>query len=112
MELLHLMGKSFIYIGNNISDGMPNTVLEAIIMGAFTIQSNPGNATSEIIKHGVNGLLINNPENIQEIRDLIIMALNDKSMIKSANIINYRISYERLDYQFNRLKINEIYDSL
>lgn len=112
LELIDLMGKAFIYIGNNISDGMPNTVLEAIIMGAFPIQSNPGNATSEIIEDGVNGLLINDPENIQEIRDLILKALCSKSMIISANSINYGLSYEKLDYEFNRTKINEIYDSL
>lgn len=111
-ELLKLMGKSLLYIGNNISDGMPNTLLEAIVMGAFPIQSNPGNATAEIIEDGVNGLLINNPENIQEIRDLILKALFSESMIMSANNINYRLSYEKLDYEFNRKKINEIYDSL
>ena len=55
-ELLQLMGKSLIYIGNSASDGIPNTLLEAIIMGAFPIQSNPGNATAEIIDHGKNGL--------------------------------------------------------
>src|SRR5690606_23933040 len=53
-EVLQLMGKSLIYIGNSISDGMPNTLLEAIIMGAFPIQSNPGGATAEIIENGAN----------------------------------------------------------
>ena len=40
-ELMKLIGKSLIYIGNSISDGMPNTLLEAIVMGVFRIQSNP-----------------------------------------------------------------------
>ena len=41
-EVLKLMGKSLIFIGNSISDGIPNTLIEAMIMGAFPIQSNPG----------------------------------------------------------------------
>jgi len=71
-KVLELMGKSIIYIGNSISDGMPNTLLEAIIMGAFPIQSNPGGATAEIIKHQQNGLLIESPENIGAIEELIL----------------------------------------
>src|SRR5690606_22864170 len=44
-EVLRIMGETNIYIGNCISDGTPNTMLEALIMGAFPIQSNPGGAT-------------------------------------------------------------------
>ncbi|MGB8704987.1 MAG: glycosyl transferase family 1, partial [Gillisia sp.] len=40
-EVLKLMGQSLIYIGNSISDGLPNTLLEAIVMESFPIQSNP-----------------------------------------------------------------------
>ena len=50
-DILTIMGKSLLYIGNSISDGMPNTLLEAIVMGAFPIQSNPGKVTEEIIEH-------------------------------------------------------------
>src|SRR5690606_20418101 len=57
-QVLQIMGNSLIYIGNSVSDGMPNTLLEAIIMGAFPIQSNPGGVTEEIITDGINGLLI------------------------------------------------------
>ena len=63
-RVLELMGEALIYIGNSISDGMPNTLLEAIISGVFPIQSNPGGASAEIIKDGFNGLLISDAENV------------------------------------------------
>lgn len=71
-EVLQLMGKSLIYIGNSNSDGIPNTLLEAICSGAFPIQSNPGGVTAEVIQHGVNGLLIEDCESVSEISNLLI----------------------------------------
>ena len=57
LKMMKTMGESLLYIGNSNSDGIPNTLLEAMGMGAFPIQSNPGGASSEIIKNGYNGLL-------------------------------------------------------
>lgn len=87
-KVLELMGRSLIYIGNSISDGMPNTLLEAIIMGVFPIQSNPGGATAEIIEDGKNGLLIHDPENSDEIAMLLKKAIDSPEMLKSAITIN------------------------
>lgn len=80
-KVLELMGESFLYIGNSISDGMPNTLLEAIIMEVFPIQSNPGGATEELIEDGKNGFLIKNPESHEEINALIKKTLNSRSTI-------------------------------
>jgi glycosyltransferase involved in cell wall biosynthesis len=111
-ELMELMGKSLIYIGNSISDGMPNTLLEAIVMGAFPIQSNPGGATAEIIKNGKNGLLINNPESIIEIETIILKAVLNLKIIEKASIENTTIAIERLDYYGNRMKVIDIYKDI
>ncbi len=99
-EVLDLMGQSLIYIGNSTSDGTPNTLLEAIIMGCFPIQSNPGGATAEIIEHGKNGLLIENPEDIKEIALLIKRAIQDPELLRSGityNTANVKPMLER-DY--------------
>ncbi len=74
-ELLEIMGQSVLHIGNSISDGMPNALLEAMGMGSFPIQSNPGKVSEEVIEHGVNGLLIENPLDIQEIANCIEWAI-------------------------------------
>jgi glycosyltransferase involved in cell wall biosynthesis len=106
------MGKSLLYIGNSISDGMPNTLLEAIIMGAFPIQSNPGGVTEEIIANNINGLLLNNPEDINEIQRLIAYALNNLEMFKEAFHKNSIIAEERLEYNLNQQKIIKVYNQL
>ncbi|HEX8575226.1 MAG TPA: glycosyltransferase [Flavobacterium sp.] len=111
-ELLELMGMAVLYIGNNISDGMPNTLLEAIVMGAFPIQSNPGNATAEIIEDGVNGFLIENPEDVTAIQDKILKALASPDLLKNAFEINSKLAEEKLDYEINREKVISIYNSI
>lgn len=108
-ELLQLMGESLIYIGNSTSDGMPNTLLEAIVMDAFPIQSNPGNVTNEIIKNTINGLLIENPDSIEEIAELVLTAIQSKEMLQSATVVNHQIAITRLDYDVNQQKVIELY---
>lgn len=90
-EVLELMGKSLIYIGNSSSDGMPNTLLEAIIMGAFPIQSNPGGASAEIIEDNKNGLLIENCEDVSEIRKKILFAISNREFLKNAMKQNRKV---------------------
>ena len=109
-KILELMGKSLIYIGNSISDGMPNTLLEAIVMGVFPIQSNPGGVTEEIIKDGVNGLLINNPESILTIQNLILKSISNHYLLERAAHENAILAKDKLDYDQNSIKVISIYD--
>ncbi len=88
MELIKLMGQALIYIGNSNSDGMPNTLLESVIMGAFPIQSNPGGATAEIIEDGKNGFLIEDCNNSIEIEKLIVKTINNMELLQSAHTYN------------------------
>lgn len=111
-QLLEMMGKSLISIGNSLSDGMPNTLLEAIVMGAFPIQSNPGNVTAELIQDRKNGLLINNPNSIKEITDCILLAVNSKEMLIEALKINDEIAIAKLDYEVNKLKVVDLYKQM
>lgn len=111
-ELIRLMGESLIYIGNSISDGMPNTLLEAIVMGAFPIQSNPGGVTEEIIKDGENGFLIHNPESVSEIEETILKGLSNLKLIETAAITNEKIAAEKLGYLSNKLKVLEMYKTI
>jgi hypothetical protein len=111
-EVLELMGKALVYIGNSISDGMSNTLLEAIVMGAFPIQSNPGKVSEEIINNNINGLIINNPESTLEIKNLILEVLKDKKRVMEAEKINSDIAISRLDFIKNRDKVIAIYNSI
>jgi glycosyltransferase involved in cell wall biosynthesis len=111
-ELLQLMGKSALYLGNSISDGMPNTLLEAIIMGAFPIQSNPGKVTAEIITEGENGFLIENPNDDIAISNVILDVLQQPELLQKAFEVNQKIARERLDYSVNRQKIIALYQQI
>jgi len=108
IEVLKLMGKSLIYIGNSISDGMPNTLLEAIIMGAYPIQSNPGGATAEIIKDKINGLLIDKCEDLDEISQKIILALSNNNFLQEAFDYNKKLQL-KLDFKYIRDQVLEKY---
>lgn len=110
-EVLKLMGKSLIYIGNSNSDGMPNTMLEAIFMGAFPIQSNPGGATAELIQNGVNGLLIEDCEDEEKIKEIVIHAVNNCNFEK-AECLNQEEIVPKLHYLKVKNEVISIYKKL
>lgn len=87
-ELLIMMGESAIHIASSLSDGMPNALLEAMAMGAFPIQSNPGGATQEVITDGENGFLIKNPLDTIEIAHHIEAALVNEGLRTRAQKMN------------------------
>lgn len=101
-DLLQLMGRSIIHIANSISDGMPNALLEAMGMGAFPIQSNPGNVSEEVIAHGVNGFLISNPLDIHEIAGWIEKALLNNQLREEAQ--TYNVDFVSKNYNRENLK--------
>ena len=111
-EVMKLMGKSLIYIGNSISDGTPNTMLEAMIMGAFPIQSNPGGVTEEWIKPGVNGLLIQDPLNTKEIKQRIMEALKNPDFLKSAVQYNFKKIKPQLERETVTQRVLKKYASI
>jgi glycosyltransferase involved in cell wall biosynthesis len=111
-DLLKVMGKTSIHISNNISDGMPNTLLESMGMGAFPIQSNPGNASEEVISHGVNGYLITDPLDCVAIAVLIESAIHNQELRAKAQ--EYNVNFIAEKYNRARLKneIVEIYQDV
>jgi glycosyltransferase involved in cell wall biosynthesis len=110
-EVLKLMGKSLIYIGNSNSDGMPNTMLEAIFMGAFPIQSNPGDSTAELIQNGVNGLLIEDCEDEEKIKEIVIHAVNNCNFEKAESLNQVEI-VPKLHYLKVKNEVISIYKKL
>ncbi len=108
-KLLELMGESSIHVANSISDGMPNALLEAMSMGAFPIQSNPGNVTEEVITHNKNGLLISNPLDAKEIASHITKALKDESLRAFAQDFNLKFMQKHYKRTTLQPKIEALY---
>lgn len=100
-DLLNFMGKSAIHIANSLSDGLPTSSVEAMGMGAFPIQSNPGRVSEEVITHGVNGFLIEDPFDTTEIARLITEGLTNLVLREAAQ--RYNVNY--IDAHFNRTKL-------
>ena len=111
-DILEIMGKSVLHIANNVSDGMPNSLLEAMGMGAFPIQSNPGNVTEEVITHGKNGFLIFDSFDIEVISKLILNALQNEILRQTAQEYNTRFILDNYDRNQLKNKIVAVYNSV
>lgn len=113
--LLRIMNKGYLYIANSLSDGLPNALLEAMGMGCFPIQSNPGNVMTEIIQHGDNGFLINDCLDNTEINHWITLSLIDKSLIEKSfhnTVESIRIRCDREELKKNIVKIyQEVFEN-
>lgn len=108
-EVWRIMGKSHIYIGNSISDGMPNTMLEAMCMEVLPIQSNPGGVTQELIKDGFNGFLIEDAEDVEGISQIILRAINNIEAVKRGIAYNSLNIIPNLDYDIVKKKVLQSY---
>ena len=111
-EVQKLMGTAAIYIGNSNSDGMPNTLLEAICSGAYPIQSNPGGATAEMIENGVNGWLIEDCEDVRHIEEVLKKVLQNKNQCKKAVERNLTQLAPNLERAFIKERVLSAYGNI
>lgn len=93
--LLALHGAARISLALGISDGTPNSMLEAMVMGSFVIQSRTS-AADEWITDGVTGLLVP-PEDPEAVEQAIRRALLDDGLVDRAAEENGRLAAERLE---------------
>lgn len=100
-DILQLFGRARMYLGLSISDAISTSLLEAMAMGAFPIQSNTACAGEWIID-GISGLVVP-PEDPQIVAEAIRTALKDDTLVDEAARINQQVVQERLD----RRKIKE-----
>lgn len=108
--ILEAFGKARVAIGLSISDGLPRALLEAMVMGAFPIQSNTSSA-SEWISNGENGAIVP-PEDPSIIADAVRIALKNDCMVNKAAEINSKIAQERLSEQAIKPRVVEMYNKL
>ena len=111
-NLLEFMGQSCIHIANSISDGMPNALLEAMAMGAFPIQSNPGNVTEEVITDNENGFLISNPLDWDEIALHITNALKNETLRRQSQEFNVNLMQDHYNRTIMQPKIKALYKTV
>lgn len=106
-EIVGLMGRARIAVAVNVSDGTPNSMLEAMIMGALPIQSDTI-STREWISDGENGLLVA-PEDADEIERALRRALADDALVEKAAQHNAELTADRVAYPIVAPRVVELY---
>ncbi len=107
-KIWSLLGESRAMLAVSRSDGIPNTMIEAMIMGAFPIQTNPGGSTAEWIEDGHNGLLIP-PDDPGAIARAVTAAITDDARVDRAAEINQRLTRERVEASAVRDRVIDAY---
>ena len=95
-EILYWQSQSRISIGLSISDGISTSLLEAMALGAFPIQSD-SSAANEWIEDKISGLLVS-AEDCVDIADSVKLALLDDQLVDSANFRNWDVISNRAEY--------------
>lgn len=95
-EMLSLHGRARVSIGLSISDAISTSLLEAMVMGSFPVQSNTSCA-GEWVRDGMTGLIVP-PEDPGVIADAIRRAVTDDALVDRAAEMNAGLVAERLNY--------------
>jgi glycosyltransferase involved in cell wall biosynthesis len=109
-EMLRHFGHARIYLGLGISDAISTSLLEAIVMGAFPIQSCTSCA-DEWIVDGESGMIVP-PEDPELVADALRRALTDDALVNKAAERNARVAAERLDYSLIQAQVIENYKAV
>lgn len=106
-EMVHLLQSAALIVSPMESDGIPNSMLEAIACGAFPVMSDL-ESIREWITHGQNGLLFN-PNNPEELAACLEEALDNVPMRKTAQELNAQLINDRADYVKVMPQVREFY---
>lgn len=108
--MMRLQAQARIFIGLSISDGVSNSFLEAMIMGAFPIQSY-SSSPEEWIQDGVSGFAVP-PEDPEAIEQAIRKALEDDHLVDKAAELNWKTAQQRLDAETVRNQAIAMYEAV
>ena len=107
-EVLALHGRARVSIALSIAAGASTSMLEAMIMGSFPIQSDTACA-DEWIEDGVSGLIVP-PEDPESVAQAIRRALTDSVLVDHATRINDLVALERLEFNVVRNNMIALYE--
>ncbi|MCF7854707.1 MAG: glycosyltransferase family 4 protein [Candidatus Pacebacteria bacterium] len=109
-EIMKLHGSARVSLGASISDGVPNSMLEAMAMGAFPIESR-GSCADEWFVDGCTGLIVD-PEDTAGIGAALVRALRDDQLVDGAAAANRHVIEERLNLQVIDRLARDMYGSM
>lgn len=109
-SMLKLHGRARVSIGLSISDGLSTSALEAMVMGAFPIQSNTS-CLNELVTDGETALLVP-PEDPAAVAQAIKHALTDDALVDRAADINFKVTAARLSCSVINPQVVAIYKQI
>jgi glycosyltransferase involved in cell wall biosynthesis len=109
-HVLRMHGRARVSIGLSISDAISTSLLEAMTMGSFPIQSNTG-CGDEWITGGENGLLVP-PESPEAVAAALRRAVTDDELVDRAAEINSRVTAERIDVSVVKPQVVSMYERI
>src|SRR5208282_878380 len=109
-DILRLHGQARISLGASISDGIPTSLIEAMAMGSFPIQSDTSCANEWVI-HGKTGFIVP-AEDPQAVAEAIRLAVSDDKLVDAAAKLNWDLALERLDSAQIRRKVVGMYNEV
>jgi hypothetical protein len=109
-QILTLLGEARLYMGISISDAISTSVLEAMAMGAFPIQTNTS-CCDEWFTDGQGGFIVPH-DNLEVICNKFGRALADDALVDRAAEVNWQTVQTRLDKNIIAPKVVEFYDRI
>jgi len=109
-QMLKLHSRARVYLAVSISDAISTSMLEAIAMGAFPIQTNTS-CSDEWIEDGESGFIVD-PKDIEGIADSVRMAVTDDELVDHAAELNWATVQKRLDQNHVAQQVHDLYESI
>jgi len=106
-EMRNYFERSRVAISLAVSDGLPGVLVEAMQGGAFPIQST-NSAADKFIVHGQNGFIVN-PWDINIIRESLLKAITDDSLVDRAYEQNKKVLQLEYNYNIGLSRMSRLY---
>lgn len=107
---LRLHGEARVSIGISISDGLPNSTMEAALMGAFPVQSDTS-CVGEWLRDGETALLVP-PDDVEAIAAALRRAVTDDELVDRAAEFNFRLIAEKLSQAVVQPQVIGMYEKI
>ena len=106
--MLEMFERARVHIGISLSDGVPASLLESMVTGAFPIQTSTACCDGWIVNQK-SGLLVS--PDLDEVVSALAKAIIDDQLVDSAMVINHQTAIEKLSktYVFERISQMGIY---
>jgi glycosyltransferase involved in cell wall biosynthesis len=104
-QMLELFERARVHIGISLSDGVPASLLESMVTGAFPIQTNTACCDGWIVNQK-SGLVVS--PDLDEVVVALAKAINDDQLVDSAMVINHQTASEKLSKTYVSERISQM----